>query len=518
MSIVPIEAKLPLVVASLALLVFPLLSGAQTSKATLDRYLAQGVAEGDALNSETISEWAVRHPGEKVEEPAAKADFGSVGELSVRQREDLKLEGRWCLRSTAEIDLAGGVHVRRIALFYQPLINDAYMKPLPPLPTETGDALRNQGCRLVRILHEFEGVAEPQDFVETVAQQLPGKRLEEPGRFIEFARDNYWKPVCSFERFGHPIAYHHLFVRNPKVAQPDDRPAALLEWQWGTLDYGPPPSTRIDPEAGQPWLAMRAARLAQLPPAPTLAMLSFLAPQAGDRWEQPPFHCHRELIPVLRAWFGLAAQGSPERQAAAILLADRVLYRLSDCEEFDDSGSSVSPEDEAIEAKDNDGLQKELEEFGIQTETGRLGNVNYAGNLLNRVFTLAPERVVNELAHMAVLDGRCRWDFNADAVDCAAIIKEGEGFLQRFPADEWTSTVHLILAEAYSLTAINPVEDYAPAPELSKAEAEKKAATHYRAWYAKSTNHRDRALVWQEIWALEAGMGPWLMIPSQSQR
>jgi hypothetical protein len=255
--------------------------------------------------------------------------------------------------------------------------------------------------------------------------------------------------------------------------------------------------------------------LAELPQAPTLAMLSFLAPPVGDRWEQPPFRCHRGLIPILRTWLGLAAQTTRERQAAAILLADRVLYRLSECEEFDDSGSYVSPQDEAIEAKDIDGLYQELEEFGIQTETARLGNVYYSGNLLNRVFTLAPEGVVSELAHVAVLDGRCQWDFNADAVNCAPMIKQGESFLLRFPEDEWTSSVHLILAEAYSLTAINPVEDYEPPPELSQAEAEKKAATHYRAWFAKSTNHRDRALVWQEIWALEAGMGPWLTVPSQ---
>jgi hypothetical protein len=125
---------------------------------------------------------------------------------------------------------------------------------------------------------------------------------------------------------------------------------------------------------------------------------------------------------------------------------------------------------------------------------------------------------MSELAHMASLDRRCRWDFNADATDCTNIIKEGESFLSHFPEDEWTPSVHLILAEAYTLTAANPDEPYAPISDSQRAEWQKKAAAHYRAWYAKSTNDRDRALVWEEIWAIDAGMGPRLMLPYVFQR
>jgi len=519
----PIEANLLHVAAALILLGHPLLGRAQTSKPTLDTYISQSVVEANTSNSPTIEEWTRKHPDEIVQTPADKgSDYGSgnIWDLKRPEQQDRKLEGRWCLRSTAEIDLAGGIRVRRIALFYQPLAEQIYGKPLPPLPIETGDALRNHGCRLVRILHEFEGVSDPRNFVETIAKQMPGKREEEPGRLIEFARDVYWNPVGTFEKFGQPFYFHFLFVRNSKVARPEDRPAVLLEWQGGSLEYGQPESNKtVNPEAGQPWLAIRAAVLARLPSGPTLEMLSFLAPQVGDYWEQAPFRCHRQLIPVLRTWLDLASQSGPEQDTAAILLADQVLGRLGDCQEFSTSGSYVPPEEEKIEAEDNDSLIKELQELDIRTETSaHLGNTYYTGNLLEKALKLAPDGTVSELAHMAVLDKRCHWDFNADATDCTSIIKEGEGFLSRFPEDEWTPSVHLILAEAYTLTAANPDEPYAPISNSERIEWQKKAAAHYRAWYAKSTNGRDRALVWQEIWAIEAGMGPWLMIPTDLQQ
>jgi hypothetical protein len=257
--------------AALTFLGYSLLCGAQTARDTLDTYLSKAVAEADEVNFITVKEWTTRHPGEVVEGPPDKGtdyDPANAYKLDPRQQQDMKLEGRWCMRSLAEIDLADGIHVRRVALFYQPLVEQIYGKPLPPLPEETDDSLRNHGCRLVKILHELGGVSDPQRFVEAVAKQTPGKRLDEPGRFIGFARDAYWKPVYSFEKFGDPISYRHLFVRDPKIVYAEDQPAVLLEWQRGTLEYGEASSKKIDPEAGQPWLALRAAVLAAFRPRP----------------------------------------------------------------------------------------------------------------------------------------------------------------------------------------------------------------------------------------------------------
>jgi len=444
-----INAKLVQLGLALFLLGSQLLCRAQTPTGALHDYLSQSIAEANSGQSVTIAEWTKGHPGEVLEEPMEKSDPRKAYNLDAREQRDVKQEGRWCLKSIATIELAGSVHVRRVALFYPPLVEQIYDKPLPPLPTETGGDLRRHGCRLVRILH----------------------------------------------------------------------PDFLLKWEWGTLGYGEPSDKTINPEAGQPWLALRAAKLAHLPEGPTLDMLAFLAPQVGDTYEQAPLHCERQLIPVVRKWLDLAALAKPEQHAAAILLAHEVLSRLWDCTEFSDSGGYVSPEDEKLEEQDKDALEKDLQELGIKTELpARLGNEHYAGNLRDQVLTLAPEGLVNELGRMAILDERCHWSYDSDSADCAKIIQEGESFLTKFPEDEWTPTVHLILAEAYALTTSNPEEEFSATPQPPREESEKKAAAHYRAWYAKSKNERDRALVWQEIWAIEAGMGPSLLVPVDARR
>jgi hypothetical protein len=515
----PRVAKILRTAAALMLVAAPLLGGAQTSGDTLDGYISKSVAEADSLDSPTIKEWATRHPGEVVEDPPKKGsdyDPANLWNLSPRLQQDMKLEGRWCLRSLAQIELAGGIHVQRVAVFYQPLVVDIYGKPLPPLPTEVGETLRNQRCRLVKIFHEFRGVPTSLSFLETIAKLMPGKRMEGPGRFPEVAKNAYWKPTYSFEKFGQPLSNHDLFVRDPNLADAQDQPAVLLEWQRGTSEYGQPSSKKIDPEAGQPWLALRAAMLANLPAKPTLQMLSFLAPQVGDPWEQAPLQCERQLILVLRNWFDLAARSSPQQHAAAILLADRVLGRLQDCDEFFDFGSYRPPEEEKIRVRDRASLEKDLQKMGIQTESTRLGVVYYAGNLREEVLKLAPGGAANKLGRMAILDDRCHWDFNSDSADCDKIIKEGEAFLKAFPEDEWTPSVHLILAEAYALADSNSGDQFSSTTAETRAEWEKNAAEHYSAWYAKSKNERDRPLVWQEIWALKAGLGPWLMTPTQS--
>ncbi len=491
---------------------------AQAPVATLQEYLSRTIAEANGNQSITIAEWQKRHPGEVLEEPMEKGDPRKAYNLDAREKRDLKLEGRWCLKSIAAIELAGGVHVRRVALFYPPLVEEIYNKPLPPLPSETGEDLRKHGCRLVRILNEFEGLPAPQNFVADLVKQLPGKPEEDPGQFLGLTRSEYWSPVWASMKFGDPLAQYYVFVRNPKIARPGDHPDFLLEWRWGTEAYGEPSDKTINPEAAQPWLALRAAKLAGLPEGPTLDMLAFLGPQVGDAYERAPLHCEKQLIPVLRKWLDLAALAKPEQHAAAVLLADQVLDRLSDCREFANAGYSYL-DDEKIQAEDEDALQRHLKELGVEIETtARLGNTYYTGNFKKQVLKLAPEGPINELGCMASLDQACHWSYDSDSAECTRAIDEGEDFLERFAPDEWTPTVHLILAEAYALTASNPVEESFGTPEPRNREWEQKAVGHYRAWYANSNNLRDRALIWQEIWAIEAGMGPSLMVPADVRR
>ena len=509
--------------AAMLLLGAPMVCGAQTSEASLDSFISQSVGEAEKVDSATIGEWATRHPGETVDAPSDKnRDYD---QKNARYMHDRELEGRWCLRSTIEISLADGIRVRRIALFYQPLVEKIWDRPLPPLPTESGDALRRHGCRLATILYELDGLTDPQNLAAIIAEQIPGERSGEPSHLNVNSSNDYWKPVSSFSNHGYFCLFAHRPVastpkekpdRKPKGTIPDEQPTVLLEWDGKASGYRQPSKDTINPEAGQPWLALHAAMLARLPEEPTLAMLSFLAPQVGDQFEQPAFYCDKHLVPVLRKWMALAAKSTPEQHAAALLLANEVLNRLSECEEFSDDNNYVPHEEQDTEGDSDVALRNDLKELGIETDkSARPGPEYYAGNLLAEVPKLASTGAVNELYRMAILDDRCQWS-EITEVDCTDFIKEGESFLSSFPTDEWTPSVHLILAEAYSLAAADMV-GYSATPDPEKAQLEKKAAAHYSAWYVKSTNQRDSALVWQEIWALDSGMGPWLNMPWEFQ-
>ncbi len=493
----------------LMLLHVPSQGHSQTLDADLGNYLSQSFSDARKPELATVEEWLTKHPGEATQTPEEgrqNDDSESPQDAQVKE-----WEGRWCMLSTANIDLADGIHVRRVALFYQPLVEDIWDKPLPPLPTEAGSALRQHGCRLVKILSEFNGNANPRDLTEKIAKLLPGKRSEEPGNRIDrTSRKDFWQPAYSSDNRTFFLLFTHDFA---------DHPAVLLEWNAETLDYGQPSSRNINPEAEQPWLPLRAAMLAKLPEAPTLDMLSFLAPQVGDQREQPRFFCDRQLVPVLRNWFALAARNPPEQHAAALLVADAVADRLSDCEEFNDSNEYVPPEVDKLLDRSYDDLKKNLAELGIETDkSARPGPEFYTGNLIVQAKKLAPAGVVNELSWIATLDQRGEWCPTFDA-DCTDFIQSGEAFLLRFPADEWTPSVHLLLAEAYSVTAAEDGEEagFISGKAAESSELLTKAAAHYRAWYATSTNERDRALVWEEIWGIEAGLGPRVMVPMQSR-
>jgi hypothetical protein len=502
------------------LFLIAILARAQTVDAALDHYLAQTFSDA-AHHPLTVKEWESGRPGETLEAPG-DADV-NAGSDDLWWTQDKQLQGHWCLRSTVEIKLANGVSVRRTALFYQPLVEQTYDKPLPPLPTESGHALRENGCRLVKILSEFEGDINPQSFVEDIGKRLPGKRFEEPGKYIvQLLDSDYWRPAASFAPTSH-CGFYFLYTHQSVTYSWKERPSVhqplvLLEWRASTLDYGQPTTERtVDPEAGQAWIPLRAAKLAGMPQHETLAMLELLAPKYGDLYEQPTFHCERDLVPVLRKWLALAAQKPPEQRGAAVLLADRVAGRLQECDVFIDTNDYVPPEDQ-VPGETDESLRNQLEKLGIETgKSARPGPEYYTGNLLKQVAKLAPQGPVNELYWMAVLDERCQWSPIGD-VDCTEFIRQGESLLSHFPSDEWTPSVHLLLAEAYSVTAADSGQDPNQEGNSERAELLKKATAHFRAWYAKSVNMRDRILVWEEIWGLEAGLDPWLLAPDQLRR
>jgi len=488
----------------------PWFAGAQTLESALTSYLAH--SDGNA-GSGTIAEWTARHPGELVEAPGDPDPL--TDPESAHATKNRKLEGRWCLRSTGAADLGDGVRVVRTALFYPPLVTQIYDGPLPQLPTESGDALRRKGCRLGVVVSEFEGVGDSHPFAEILAGMLPGKPRPGHGDTDANPAKDYWK--LEFSTSGR--SSYRIFVHDTAVIVPTGTPAAeqagvLLKWEGGPPGYGQPSADTIDPEVGEPWLALRVAQLAQLPQSATFAMLAFLAPRRGEQGEEPPLICSEQLTPVVRHWLRLADRSAPQQRAAALLLAHEVLGGV-DCAEFEETpySAAFASEDAWHDAKAK--LEKGFRALGIETAKSArpFPPEAYAGNLLPKALRLAPTGPVNELVLVAGLDDRCSTPAFTDP-DCTEYIQQGESFLARYPADEWTPTVHLLLAEAYSIQAAVSAGD-SETPAAEQADLRRKAAAHYRAWYATSKNDRDRALVWQEIWALDAGLSPWLMAPSQ---
>jgi hypothetical protein len=453
---------------------------------------------------ESIDEWTRQRPGEILDTGNTKFQPG-----------ESDLEGQWCARSTVDIELTNGASVRRIALFYPPLVE--WNPTLPPLPIETGQTLVRHSCRLQKVLYEFHGIADPQQVAEVMASQISKilfkKTCDQPrpdGMAL-------WEPIDCFSDSSPEgrAAEYVLAVSDPDVwksiravSPPDTSkgmPSILVGWTLITAENGSPPIENLSPQAEQPWLAVRAAALANQPLRPALAMLSLLHPAP----DSPRLACNTELVPALRNWLGLAATSSPRQHAAALVLADRVLAdRISDCVELSGRGIPfMVPGPGDPDWKAYDSVMRSLKNLDIGTATNRDG-LYYNGNLLDKVATMDPGGVADELGRIATIDTPCNWANSRRWPD--RVISVGETILSDFPQDGWTPSVHLILAEAYAYVLANTDESAdAPQPE---AQLRAKAIAHYRAYYMLSKSHHNRALVWQEIWNLNAGGDPRLML------
>lgn len=480
---------------------------AQNQPIKLEQYLSETNAVINLPEPMTASQWKARHPSEVVESPVYGRIFGGD-----RKKALAHLEGSWCLRSVTEINLSGGIHVRRIALFYQPLVQYSQPDKLPPLPTEKGAALRDRGCRLVRIISEFTGTAHPRKFAKLIASRIPAQRSPKPLDYFPKQSSRYWTPFLSFNFPHFWFIYTHHSAANLQTATSESESSVLLENETHILTYGPPPAKTIFLSASQPWLALHAAIQAKLPEGLTLRMLGLLVPRIGYFGEQQPLDCNRQLVPVLRDWLALAAKAPASEHAAALILADKVANQIPICFEVEAQNDGTYPfpnRDAANKAFDT--LKTSLRKLGIQTRLssrGAVPRVHYTGNLLEQIHGLALTGTAEELYQVALLDRDECGAAKSEGRNCSQFIREGERFLERFPSDAWTPSIHLMLAGAYSAAVRKADYGYSEFPAATIAEYKKKALEHYRAWYAESTIQRDRYLVWQEIWSLQADLAP----------
>ncbi len=462
---------------------------AQTAPAFISSYANQILTELEETSKFSVSleQWTRQHAGDSLETPLNADPDQSL----------YVLEGHWCAHSTSDSNLEDGVTVRRIALFYPPLVENLGETGLPPLPRERGQALVRKGCHLERIVYEFRGIVNPRASAEAIAAQMGQFMYEVKGQDGLNLGD-----LTPLHTFLHSEPNFDFAVAVGNSGRPDNLPYVLLIWQPSDTGYGES-SSSIDPLAAQPWLAARAARLAGLPLAPTLRMLALLVPRPGDPAEQPPLHCGTAVVPVLRGWMDLARNASPQQHAAALVLADEVATRLTECDEFPEGVPYMPPHPGEPEWRAYDSLTRSLAGLGISMMDMRGGPV-YKGSLLEKAKALAVKGPVDELERLAAIGAPCNWARSPEWP--VREISVGESILTDYARDEWTASVHLILAEAY----IRAMDDAAYDPQ----SAYEKAIEHYREYYALSTNRRDRALVWQEIWNLQAGLEPRLRLPT----
>lgn len=88
----PAKVKFRHLAVSLVLLGYPLLSGGQTSKPTLDAYISQSVVEANNPNFPTVEEWIRKHPDDIVQTPADKgSDYGSGISWDLKRPEHLRV-------------------------------------------------------------------------------------------------------------------------------------------------------------------------------------------------------------------------------------------------------------------------------------------------------------------------------------------------------------------------------------------------------------------------------------------
>ena len=495
---------------------------AASPPATLQDYLSASVA--DAVHFEgSVADWTATHPGEKLE----VYSLGSVASDPLTAH----IQGRWCLRSSSPPEsLAGGVTVTRVALFDGPSVENVYHDPLPPLPTASGDALRRQGCRLYTILYTFTAATgsqtDSQQLAAAIAAQFPMLRDRNPSGDQPMSGDNaFWTWFASYFHPDKPAWNAQLGYSRSSPSLAPRNPSALLVFKDFSVGYGPPSNDTVDAQAGEPPLAIRVAALAQQPQPITLDMLALFAPARGAPGEQPPFSCNQQFVPVLRSWIEGAAHAPQQERAAALLLADQVAAdRLDRCSEYPEGIPYGAPQPGDPEEPAYNALHASLKALGIGTTSYR-GGESYSGTLLPVIAELAPSGPVGELYRVAVIDEPCTWEQSAAGPGATAdqflawprrVIAVGESILHDYPADEWTPSVHLTLAEAYALAwfrANNDEEDSSVQPSDDPAILLENAQQHYRAWYATSANERDRKLVWREIWDLQAGLPPRLMLP-----
>jgi hypothetical protein len=269
------------------------------------------------------------------------------------------------------------------------------------------------------------------------------------------------------------------------------------------------------------WLIERAMEIA--PWDQTLsAGISKLMKAATPDWDHvDPSHSEvrgREVATRLRPWLEMAQKLPPAKQAAALLVADRIVVM-----EEEDGNLEPQPNEKYASQEKPSGkppksvAQVELERLGAQFsyEEGS-ERYFYTCNWLQRSYDVDPNGRAGELAFIALM----RRGFDT-SVNCAKgsdqfreVIRRGGEFIRGNRSADIEARVHFMVGDAYrdivALAAGLEGDNYAD-PNNYKAEAAEapaRAMAEFRAGLALDDKSEDSKIAKQHLASLEAGETP----------
>lgn len=435
----------------------------------------------------SLAEWRTSHGAESVGPPGGDSPAGMMG---------------WCARSSRTFE-AGGRAIRRDALFFPPNPTGA-----GALPADSGDLLLLRGCGLGALVTAIQ-VAQPADgarLADTLSAELsriygPAERDTGPVP-LDLA---LWTYRGRWTRGRETIVV--ALERGPRTAVRDTVRAGLAALVLGVLSgVAPPNGPDAEADAVADTLPLdRAVQISGVDTAlwaPLREALRSAARRHGGSGGSDSAGDFTALLAPLRRWL-TAARGLPAgRRAAAMLVADEVLYRSQCAFALCDRADSLH--------------QRQLRALGAAFRYSELGGVwTYTRSWLKDVVALGLDGPVSTAAFLTLLE-----DGFDTSEECAGgaeqfrtVISRGEAWLKRPGERPQAAAVHFLVGEAYrDIVALGHGAGGSPADStkyLAEAPAAlAKALEHYRAAIAADSTSRAARAAWRQAWWLLAGLPP----------
>jgi hypothetical protein len=224
----------------------------------------------------------------------------------------------------------------------------------------------------------------------------------------------------------------------------------------------------------------------------TEAEIEKIPSPAGDDWRKP-------LVPTLRDWLNAVKPLEPNRQAAGLVAADRLLTAFGSIAEGGlqmREGQFGLPDSSSPEKAE---LRSELEGLGAVIAPNEDGRLSYNGNWLEQARHLSPDTESGKLASFV-------WMTAAQCQEPEAVISVGEDLIIARGIDAPTAALtHFMVGDAFSDMLLRA----GGAQGRGKAEsARSKAPKHYAAGLADDGTSRQAKDAWLHAWHISAGLLP----------